>query len=73
MAAAAAAVEKGVVDPVVSAEGEARTGTQDGTVTKKKAGPRRPGLTRARRASERAATAFGDAAEYVFESTKPEA
>ena len=72
MAAAAAAVEKGVVDPVVSAEGEARTGTQDGTVTKKKAGPRRPGLTRARRASERAATAFGDAAEYVFESTKPE-
>ena len=76
MAAAAAAVEKGVVDPVAPAEplGErealARIAAQDGTETKKKA--RRPGLTRARRASERAATAFGDAAEYVFESTKPE-
>ena len=69
MAAAAAAVEKGVVDPVApAAEGEVRTGAQDGTETK----ARRPGLTRAQRASERAATAFGDAAEYVFESTKPE-
>lgn len=69
MAAAAAAVEKGVVDPVApAAEGEARTSAQDGTETK----ARRPGLTRAQRASERAATAFGDAAEYVFESTKPE-
>ena len=71
MAAAAAAVEKGGSTPSFRPRGEARTGTQDGTETKKKTDPRRPGLTRARRASERAATAFGDAAEYVFESTKP--
>ena len=70
MAAAAAAVEKGVVDPVarerlkLAPETEAKT---DGREAKKKA--LRPGLSRAKRASERAATAFGGAAEYTFEST----
>ena len=69
MAAAAAAVEKGVVDPVAREKlapetDEAKTDRRE---AKKKAV--RPGLTRAKRASERAATVFGGAAEYGFEST----
>jgi hypothetical protein len=69
MAAAAAAVEKGVVDPVAREKlapetDEAKTDRRE---AKQKAV--RPGLTRAKRASERAATVFGGAAEYGFEST----
>jgi hypothetical protein len=69
MAAAAAAVEKGVVDPVAREKlapetDEAKTDRRE---ARKKAV--RPGLTRAKRASERAATVFGGAAEYGFEST----
>ena len=73
MAAAAAAVEKGVVDPVarderLAPETETKTKT-DGREAKKKKKALRPGLSRAERASERAAMAFGGAAEYTFEST----
>ena len=72
MAAAAAAVEKGVVDPVAAGEGEASGGASRlDAKGRRVTNARRPGLTRARRASERAATVFRDTAEYVFES-KPE-
>ena len=49
---------------MIAPETEAKT---DGREAKKMA--LRPGLSRAKRASERAATAFGGAAEYTFEST----
>ena len=72
MAAAAAAVEKGVVDPVAVVGGEESGGVSGADAKDRRvANARRPGLTRARRASKRAGTVFRDAAEYVFES-KPE-
>ena len=58
MAAAKAAVEKGVVDRV-----EPENDRRETSQTKKS---NRPGLTRAQSASERVADVFQDAASYVF-------